>query len=59
MLTLDINACRDALKKTFSDHGGMELLKAIIEGAVPENRGLDPGPTHGASVAGVGQCHWR
>ena len=42
-MTLDVNVYRDALKKTFSDHGGMELLKAIIEGAEPENLGPDPG----------------
>ena len=41
---LDINVCRDALKKTFSDHGGIELLKAIIEGAEPENPG-NPEPS--------------
>ena len=29
--------CRDALKKTFSNHGGVELLKAIIHEEDPEN----------------------
>ena len=40
---LDVSTLRDALKKFFSDHGGMELLKAIIEGAEPGNPGPDPG----------------
>ena len=29
-MTLDVSMCRDALKKTFSKHGGLDLLKAII-----------------------------
>ena len=46
---LDIYTLRDALKKSFSDHGGMELLKAIIEGAEPGNPGPDPGNTGASS----------
>ena len=26
-MTLDVSMCRDALKKTFSNHGGVDLLK--------------------------------
>ena len=29
-MTLDVSMCRDALRKTFSKHGGLDLLKAII-----------------------------
>ena len=37
--TLDVSVCRDALKKTFNNNGGVELLKAIIQGdgAEPDN----------------------
>lgn len=35
-LTLDVHACRDAVKKTFSNHGRVELLKVFLE-AEPQN----------------------
>ena len=38
-MTLDVSMCRDALKKTFSNHGGVELLKAIIHEGDPESDG--------------------
>ena len=61
-MTLDVDECRDVLKKAFIDYGGME---AIIEGGAPENPGPDPrnpcpsSSVRGASVAGVGQRQWR
>ena len=54
-MTLDVNTCRDALKKTFSDHGGIELLKAIVEGADPENP-RNPGPSSGLPWCSCGRC---
>ena len=47
--------CRDALKKTYSDRGGMELLKGIIEGAEPENPG-NPGPSSSLPWCRCGRC---
>ena len=38
-MTLDVSMCRDALKKTFSNHGGVDLLKAIIHDGDPESDG--------------------
>ena len=52
---LDISVCRDALKKTYSDRGGMELLKGIIEGAEPENPG-NPGPSSSLPWCRCGRC---
>ena len=54
-MTLDVNLCRDTLKKTFSDHGGIELLKAIIEGAEPENPG-NPGSSSSLPWCRCGRC---
>lgn len=31
--------CRDALRKTFSNHGGVDLLKAILSEKDPEGDG--------------------
>lgn len=36
-MTLDVSMCRDALKKTFVNHGGVDLLKAIINEGDPES----------------------
>lgn len=54
-MTLDITVCRDALKKTFSDHGRIELLKAIINGAEPENP-ENPGSTSSLPWCSCGRC---
>ena len=53
-MTLDVDVCRDALKKTFCDHGGMELLKAIIEGAEPDHG--NPGPSSSLPWCICGRC---
>ena len=36
---LDVSMCRDALKKTFTNHRGIDLLKAIIHQGDPESDG--------------------
>ncbi|XP_065893486.1 uncharacterized protein [Dysidea avara] len=38
--TLDVSMCRDTLKKTFTNHGGIDLLKAIIH---DEDQGCNEG----------------
>ena len=56
---LDIDVCRNALKKTYSEHGGMELLKAVVEGAEPENPVADsgnPGPSSSPAWCICGRC---
>ena len=40
--TLDISVCRDALKKMYSNNGGVELLKAIIQGDGGDAKSPEP-----------------
>jgi len=39
---LDVAECRDALKKTFSNHGGVDLLNAILSEHDPGGGDEDP-----------------
>ena len=52
-MTLDVSTCRDALKKTFSNHGGVDLLKAIIHEGDPES---DEGSNSNLPWCVCGRC---
>ena len=51
MHTLDVSMCREALMKTFINHGGVDLLKAIIH----EGNG-DPGPGSNEECNSIPWC---
>ena len=55
---LDVGKCRDALRKTFSNYGGVDLLKAILSEQKPEGNDnkSKAATSHGVFGDDAGTC---